>query len=108
VANVTQYTAQFYGSVEGRSGTRARISLYEAQTLLGWIDFVDDGKPVPQDKHDTAQNLIFMHLPGAMFENVLNVLRNEKPISYSFSGPGAILRTSEEPIGESEPSRVIQ
>jgi hypothetical protein len=50
------------------------------------------------------QNLgvIRMHLPSSMFENVLNILRNEKPVFvYSAVGRG-FLSTSLEPVGEGE------
>jgi hypothetical protein len=43
-----------------------------------------------------------MHLPSAMFENVLDVLRNEKPINYYFASAHAFLGTSAEPVGEGE------
>jgi hypothetical protein len=47
-------------------------------------------------------SLITMHLPSTMFENVLNVLRNETPINYYFSASRAFLGTSTEPVGEGE------
>jgi hypothetical protein len=37
-----------------------------------------------------------------MFENVLDVLRNEKPIHVYFAAGRAFLGTSAEPIGEGE------
>ena len=43
-----------------------------------------------------------MHLPSTMFENVLDVLRNEKPIYIYFAAGRALLATSLEPIGEAE------
>ncbi len=47
--------------------------------------------------------MIIMHLPSAMFENVIDILRNEKPINYYFSMGHAFLGTSVEPVGEGEP-----
>jgi hypothetical protein len=44
-----------------------------------------------------------MHLPSAMFENVLDVLRNEKPVYVYFAQRRGYLSTSKEPIGEAEP-----
>lgn len=46
-----------------------------------------------------------MHLPSAMFANVLDVLRNEKPINYNFALSRAVLSTTDqelEPTGEDE------
>jgi hypothetical protein len=46
--------------------------------------------------------IIRMHLPSAMFQSVLDVLRNEKPIHIYFAAGKALLGTSREPIGEEE------
>lgn len=43
-----------------------------------------------------------MHLPSAMFQNVLDVLRNEQPIHVYFGAGRGLLGTSSEPIGEEE------
>lgn len=43
-----------------------------------------------------------MHLPSAMFYNVLDVLRNEDPIHVYFAQNRGFLGTSKEPIGEGE------
>jgi hypothetical protein len=43
-----------------------------------------------------------MHLPSAMFENVLDVLRNEKPVYVYFAAGSGFLSTSAEPVGEEE------
>jgi hypothetical protein len=45
--------------------------------------------------------IIKMHLPSAMFRNVLDILRNEKPI-YVYFGVTGVLETSAEPVGEEE------
>jgi len=37
-----------------------------------------------------------------MFESVLDILRNEKPINYYFASNHAFLGTSTEPVGEAE------
>lgn len=46
--------------------------------------------------------IISMNLPSAMFENVIDVLRNEKPIYVYFAQNRGFLTTSMEPIGEEE------
>ena len=43
-----------------------------------------------------------MHLPSAIFENVIAVLRNEKSIYIYFAAGRALLVTSSEPIDEGE------
>jgi hypothetical protein len=46
--------------------------------------------------------IIRMHLPSAMFQSVLDVLRNEKPINVYFAQGRGFLGTSAEPVGEAE------
>jgi hypothetical protein len=102
---VARYRIRFYGSSDGFEDSRARITLYKSQTLrsqdiLGFISFHDLGMTF----HDDAKvgNIIIMHLPSAMLANVLDVLRNEKPIDFSFEAGHAFLGTSAEPVGEAE------
>jgi hypothetical protein len=54
-----------------------------------------------EDDYESG-GIIRMHLPSAMFENVLDVLRNEKPIYIYFAAGKALLATSLEPVGEEE------
>lgn len=41
-----------------------------------------------------------MYLPSTMFQNVLDVLRNEKPVVIYFAQGRGFLSTSTEPVGE--------
>lgn len=101
MANVTQYHILFYGSPDGYQNGRAQIQLQNGATVLGWVRFHDPGMTFPADSQSGA--MIIMHLPTTMFENVLNVLRNEKPITYYFAAGHAFLGTgSTEPVGEGE------
>jgi hypothetical protein len=100
MANVTQYHVLFYGSSTGYQDNRAQISVYEGSTVLGYIRFHDHGMPFPNDSQSGGR--IIMHLPSTMFQNVMDVLRNEKPINYYFASGRAFLGTSTEPVGEGE------
>lgn len=101
MANVTQYHVLFYGSADGYQGLRAQITLYDGATVLGYCRFHDPGMPFPTDSQSGA--LITMHQPSAMFENIIDVLRNEKPIIYYFAASRAFLGTgSTEAVGEEE------
>ena len=100
MANVTQYHVLFHGSPNGYQDCRAQIQLSDGANVLGWVRFHDAGMAFPNDSQ-TAGRLI-MHLPSTMFENVLNILRNEKPINYYFASSHAFLGTSTEPVGEAE------
>lgn len=101
MANVTQYHILFYGSPNGYQDLRAQIAVYNGSQVLGYVRFHDPGMPFPADSQ--TRGLITMHLPSTMFENVLNVLRNEKPITFYFGAGHALLGTgSTEPVGEGE------
>jgi hypothetical protein len=101
MANVTQYHVLFYGSPDGYQGMRAQITVYDGGTVLGYVRFHDPGMPFPTDSQSGA--LISMHQPSTMFANVIDVLRNEKPITYYFAAGRAFLGTgSTEPVGEGE------
>ncbi len=98
---ITNYHILFYGSPEGYQTNRAQISGYgeDGKTKV-FIRFNDPGMAFENDE-DTG-SYIKMHLPSHMFENVLDVLRNEKPVYVYFAAGRAFLSTSSEPIGEGE------
>jgi len=102
MANVTQYHILFYGGDDGYRDCRAQIGLNDGDNNLGYVRFHDSGMPFPSDSQSGGQ--IIMHLPSSMFKNVLNVLRNEKPIDFYFVSGRAFLGTgySTEPVGEGE------
>jgi hypothetical protein len=100
MANVTHYHVLFLGTPDGYRDCRAQIQLMDGATVLGWIRFHDPEMPFPDDTQVGGK--ITMHLPSAMLKNVLDILRNEKPINYYFTADHAFLGTSPEPAGEAE------
>ncbi len=98
---VKQYHILFYGSPEGYQTNRAQITLYDANNkVVAYVRFNDPGMTFENDYQ--SDGIIRMHLPSAMFENVLDVLRNEKPVYIYFAQNRGFLATSKEPIGEAE------
>jgi hypothetical protein len=101
MAEVTNYHILFYGGPDGYQTNRAQIQLSGASGVLAWVRFNDPGMAFENDYE--SGGIIRMHLPSAMFENVLDVLRNEKPIHIYFAQNRGFLGTmSSEPVGESE------
>jgi hypothetical protein len=101
VAAVSSYSLLFYGSPTGYQTNRAQIELSDANgQTLAWIRFNDPGMFFENDYE--SNGIIRMHLPSAMFQSVLDVLRNEEPIEVYFAAGRAFLGTSSEPIGEEE------
>ena len=98
---VTNYHILFYGSPEGYQTNRAQIALYGSDgKTVAYLRFNDPDMAFENDYESGGQ--IRMHLPSSMFENVLDVLRNEKPVYIYFAQGRAFLSTSKEPIGEGE------
>jgi hypothetical protein len=102
MAEVASYDVVFYGSPTGYQTNRAQIQLSDTNNnTLAWIRFNDSGMFFEDDYE--SDGIIRMHLPSAMLRNVLDVLRNEKPINIYFAAGRAFLGTStSEPIGEGE------
>ncbi len=98
---ITNYHVLFYGSPEGYQTNRAQITGYGADNNVKvYIRFNDPGMTFENDSD--AGGIIKMHLPSTMFENVIDVLRNEKPVYIYFAAGRAFLSTSKEPVGENE------
>ncbi len=98
---VKSYSVLFYGSPSGYQTNRAQIQLSDAKgKTVAWIRFNDPGMLFENDYE--SGGIIRMHLPSAMFQNVLDVLRNEKPVYIYFVQNRAFLGTAKEPIGEGE------
>ena len=98
---VESYSVLFYGSPSGYQTNRVQIQLSDANgKTLAWIRFNDPGMFFENDYE--SGGIIRMRLPSTMFQNVLDVLRNEKPVYIYFVQNRAFLGTSKEPIGEGE------
>jgi hypothetical protein len=76
----------------------------ERRPVIGQLVFESNGSVLPQDGLLAGLPNLFYHLED--FENVIDLLRNEKPVFLSFTGPGFSnengINTSAEPIGETE------
>lgn len=87
----------YFGSNES---TRGKAEIWFKDTSdrsAGRIYFVDSKKGLSKDFVDRGGNPV-IHLPFDMFHDVLDIIRNEKPL---YLGDG-FLSTSDEPVGEAE------
>ena len=102
VSTVGNYSVLFYGSPSGYQTNRAQIALYGSDTRrpAAYIRFNDPGMYFEPDSE--SGGVIYMYLPSAMFEGVVDILRNEKPVYMRFAQSRAFLSTSKEPVGEDE------
>ncbi|EAT58549.1 hypothetical protein [Chlorobium ferrooxidans] len=98
---VKNYHILLYGSPDGYQTNRAQIALYgPGGAVAGYIRFNDPGMLFENDSQ--SGSTILMHLPSSMFQSVLDVLRNEKPVYIYFAQGRGFLSTSTEPVGEGE------
>jgi hypothetical protein len=98
---VKKYHILVYGSPEGYQTNRAQITLYgDSDKVLAYVRFNDPGMFFEAD--DMLGDIIRMHLPTSMFQSVLDVLRNEKPVYIYFAQNRGFLSTSKEEVGEGE------
>jgi hypothetical protein len=100
MAEVTKYHVLVYGSPEGYQTNRSQIALYGANNaVIAYLRFNDPGMAFEND--DNSSGVIKMHLPSTMFQSVLDILRNEKPVQVYFAqGRGFFGTASTEPVGE--------
>jgi len=101
MAQVIGYHVLFYGGSDGYQTYRAQIELHGPSGPVAWVRFKDPGMVFQPDYQ--KDGVIRMHLPSSMFQSVLDVLRNEKPIQVYFAQERGFLGTaSVEPVGEGE------
>ena len=100
MANVTTYSILVYGGPDGYQTNRSQIQLSDGNKVVAWVRFNDPGMLFENDYIDAG--IIRMHLPSTMFQSVLDILRNEKPLNIYFTAGRAFFGTSSEPVGEGE------
>ncbi len=98
---VKSYHILFYGSPAGYQTNRCQIAVYDVKNKTrAFIRFNDPGMFYEGDYE--SGGIIRMHLPSAMFDSVVDVLRNEKPMYIYFAAGRGFLSSSKEPVGEGE------
>jgi hypothetical protein len=101
MTQVIGYHVLFYGGPDGYQTNRAQIELHGPSGPVAWVRFNDPGMVFENDY--VTNGVLRMHLPSSMFQSVLDVLRNEKPIQVYFAqGRGFLGTASVEPVGEGE------
>ncbi len=103
---IDQYWVHFQaGSKEkNKAYPRALIKCYSGDEFLVQLTFYAEGKNMPKNHYDKRNKLVYLRYPLHMYEYILDILRNEKPIFFRYNieiGLGFI-RTGKEPIGEGE------
>jgi hypothetical protein len=102
MAAANEYYVNVYSGPDGYQTNRAQIALYGASgNVIAYIRFKDPEMPFQADYQ--SDGIIRMHLPSTMFQSVLDIVRNEKPIQIYFNQNRAFFATgAREPVGEGE------
>jgi hypothetical protein len=104
---IKKYDVAYYGGGGTANGYwyRAIIGLRRDDgSLIGAAYFYRDGANMPATDEETATGYVHCRYPAADFPNVLDLLRNEKPVYIKYVGGWNIasVTTSPEPVGEGE------
>ena len=103
---VSTYLVFSYGGPNGNGGADATVSLGIPK---GWafLRFYPERVTVPANSkstHTSGKPIYYVNYRYAQLNNVIDLLRNEKPIRFFFRDDAmvAYLTTSNEPVGEGE------
>lgn len=103
MTEIKNYAVRINGGPHGAgNGVRAQIHLFDAHSkLTGIIDFYALGMEIPADQHG---EILRFSLPASSLHDVVDLLRNEKPIFLGWQDflGNAFLSTTQEPVGEGE------
>lgn len=98
---IKNYKVYFYGGNDGWENARSLITLIgNSNNPVGFIRFYEQKMPPAADTNQN--NMITMYLPSAEFANVIDILRNEKPLYINFKQDRGLLATGPEIVGEGE------
>ncbi len=98
---VTQYNYQFHGGANGYANNRSVLRLKDGNKAVAYIYFLPEGRAIPNDT-ESNNGFIRMHMPESALMGVIDMLRNESPISVYYASGSGFLRTGNEPIGEGD------
>lgn len=101
MAQIETYDYQFHGGPTGYQNERAIVRLYGSDhATIAYIHFVLTGFPIPPNK--AADPWIRTYMPEALISDVMEMLRQESPVSIYYNQGQVFLHTGNEPIGEAE------
>jgi hypothetical protein len=105
---IKKYTASYYSGGKTANGYKYRAIIglrRDDGSLLGAAYFHRSPDTMPNTDHRSSSGYVYCHYRWEDFPQVLDLLRNEKPVYLRYVGGGwnlASIDTSLEPIGEGE------
>jgi len=110
IAEIKKYDVAYYAGGNNAAGYpyRAIIGLRDDDNrLIGAAYFHHSSTTMPSGDKQNASGYISCHYLATDYPQILDILRNEKPVYLEFvtkAGHIANVRTSAEPVGEGEQS----
>jgi hypothetical protein len=105
-SKINQYWVHFQaGPIENNlTHPRTIIKCYHDNDYVLQASFYPDKKSLPDNYYDVNSKLVYLRYSMSMYAHILDILRNEKPIYFSFSEKLKLgyIRTGKEPVGEGE------
>ena len=103
---VTTYRAIVYGGPNGKAGADALVTLGIPDAWV-FLRFYPEGTTLPDNRkatHASGKFMYYVSYRSAQLSNVIDLLRNEKPIYFYFRDDtmAAYITTASEPVGEEE------
>ena len=106
VSEINHYWVHFQAGKTGSNLVYPPIIVkcYHDDDYVLQASFYPDNKKLPANYYDVNSKLVYLRYPISMYANILDLMRNEKPIYFSFSEKSKLgyIRTGKEPIGEGE------
>jgi hypothetical protein len=99
--NIDTYTVQLEsGPTIGKR--RVHIICRDSGTVRGWLVFYEDSATIYDPSVD-ATGRISLPFPLSRYASVMDLLRNEKPLTIYYNSPSfAGITSAGEPVGEQE------
>ena len=105
-SEITEYWVHFQaGPIENKlTHPRTIIKCYHDNEYSLQASFYPEQQKLPENYYDVNSKLVYLRYPMSMYSYVLDILRNEKPIYFSFSEKTKLgyIHTGKEPVGEGE------
>jgi len=104
VSEINQYWVHFQAGdrKEHLIFTSVIVKCFNDDDFVLQLSFYPDNKKLPENYYDVNSKLVYLRYRLSMYPNVIDLLRNEKPIYYSYSLKSKVgyVRTGKEPVGE--------
>ncbi len=108
IEEIKKYSVAIYGGGKNTTGYKYRAIIglrRDDNSLIGGAYFHRNPETMPDTDDQSSSGYVYCHYTWEDFPQVLDLLRNEKPVRVRYVAGGweiASITTSMEPVGEGE------